>query len=150
MSEVVGIARETLDTALASGDEYHPEKFVAHLRARDCREVGLNQDGSVLTEVILAPESNPGDAFRVLGVDSLPRNTSIVGTVASCPSGEVKSEDYTRFTNRGRVHIVLFPPYGRENWSRHDSDGAERGMEVLDVDFGKDDEDWDGLDLGLT
>jgi len=145
MPEVIGIARETLDTALASADECHPKRFIAHLRVTECENLGLERDGYVLTEVIFAPESKPRDTFRVLGVDSLPRNTSIVGTVGSCPSEEVKSEDYTRFANRGRVHLVFFPPYGRESWSAYDSDGAQCGIEVLDVEFEENDEGWVGL-----
>jgi len=136
MKDVVGVARETLETALASADDYHPKKLVVHLRADNLRDVGFERDGRVLTELIFTPESKPGDAFRVLGVDTLPRNSSIVGTVASCPSGGVEGEDYTRFTNRGRVHVVLFPPYDEDSWTAYDSDGAERELEVLEVEFG--------------
>jgi proteasome lid subunit RPN8/RPN11 len=135
--DVVGIARETLDTALASASDSHPRNFVAHLRATDAREVGLDRDGRVLTEILFAPESGSrrGDVFRVLGVDSIPRSASVVGTVASAPSGELEGEDYTRFTNRGRVHIVVFPPYDEDSWKAYTSDGEERGLGVFDIEF---------------
>lgn len=134
---IAGIARETLETALASAQDSHPGRFVAHLRATDADELGINADGRVLTEIVFAPESGrrPGDVFRVLGVDALPRRSSIVGTVASAPTGELEGEDYTRFTNRGRVHIVVFPPYDEDSWNTYTSDGDERELRVIDVDF---------------
>jgi len=146
-SDVVGIARDTLLTALASSEDYHPRKFVAHLRSERARDVGVEREGEVLTEVIFTPESKQSDTFDTLGVDSLPRRSSIVGTVASAPTGEPEGEDYTRFANRGRIHIVTFPPYKDDpgSWCVYDSDGAERELEVFDVEF-KDDEGW--LDFG--
>ncbi len=153
-SDVVGIARDTLLTALASSEDYHPRKFVAHLRSERARDVGVEREGEVLTEVIFTPESKQSDTFDTLGVDSLPRSSSIVGTVASAPSGEAESEDYTRFANRGRVHIVTVPPYEDDvdSWRVYDSDGAERELEVVDADFDdgeqKDGGDGGWLDLG--
>ena len=134
---IAGIARETLLTALASAEDSDPDRFVAHLRATDACDVGVDSDGRVLTEVVFAPDSGTrrGDVFRVLGVDTLPRSASIVGTVASAPSGELESEDYTRFTNRGRVHVVVFPPYEEGSWKAYTSDGTERGLEVVDAEF---------------
>lgn len=149
MGEVVGIARDTLLTALASSEDYHPRKFVAHLRSTEASKVGVDTDGDVLTEVVFAPESKQDDVFDTLGVDALPRGASVVGTVASVPSGELKSEDYTRFANRGRVHIVTFPPYEEDSWRVYDSDGAERNLDVFDVEFEDDDEGWLNLDFGF-
>lgn len=151
-SEIVGIAHDTLLTALASSEDYHPRKFVAHLRSTEASEVGVEADGEVLTEVVFAPESKQDDVFDTLGVDALPRRASIVGTVASAPTGEPESEDYTRFANRGRVHIVTFPPYedDPDSWDVYDSDGAERELEVFDVDFDDDEEGWLNLDFKFT
>jgi proteasome lid subunit RPN8/RPN11 len=149
MGEVAGIARDTLLTALASSEDYHPRKFVAHLRSTEASKVGVEADGDVLTEVVFAPESKQDDVFDTLGVDALPRGASVVGTVASAPSGELKSEDYTRFANRGRVHIVTFPPYDEDSWRVYDSDGAERNLDVFDVEFEDDDEGWLNLDFGF-
>ncbi|MDZ7688284.1 MAG: hypothetical protein U5J64_06095 [Halobacteriales archaeon] len=150
MSRVVGIARDTLLTALASSEDYHPRKFVAHLRSTDASKVGVEEDGEVLTEIIFTPESKTDDVFDTLGVDALPRRASIVGTVASAPSGELEGDDYTRFTNRGRVHIVAFPPYDEESWHAYDSDGAEIDLDVFDVDFEDDEDGWLDLDFGFT
>ncbi|MGK2230196.1 MAG: proteasome lid subunit RPN8/RPN11 [Methanobacteriota archaeon] len=135
--DVVDIACQTLDTALASADDSHPSKFVAHLRATDARDLDVDSDGRLLTEIVFAPESGSrrGDVFRVLGVDAVPRSASIVGTVASAPSGELEGEDYTRFTNRGRVHVVVFPPYDEGSWRAYGSDGAERELRTFDVEF---------------
>lgn len=149
-SEIVGIARDTLLTALASSEDYHPRKFVAHLRSTKASKVGVEADGDVLTEIVFAPESKQDDVFDTLGVDALPRRASIVGTVASAPSGEPESEDYTRFANRGRVHVVTFPPYEEESWRAYDSDGAERELDVFDVDFDDADEGWLNLDFKFT
>jgi proteasome lid subunit RPN8/RPN11 len=149
MVDIAGIARETLVTALASSEDYHPRKFVAHLRATEASELSAEAEGMVLTEIIFAPESKQDDVFDTLGVDALPRGASIVGTVASAPEGELEGEDYTRFANRGRAHVVTFPPYDEGSWRAYDSDGAERELEVFDVDFG-DDEGWLSLDFGFT
>lgn len=144
MGEIVGIARDTLLTCLASAEDYHPSKFVAHLRSEDAASVGVEGSGEVLTEVVFVPESGSrrGDVFRLLGVDTLPRSSSVVGTVSSAPTGELESEDYTRFTNRGRVHIVAFPPYDEESWRVYTSDGKERGLSVVDAEFDDDDGGW--------
>lgn len=149
MKDIVGIARETLRTAVASSEDSHPRKFVAHLRATDAGELDVEADGKVLTEIVFAPESKPGDTFDILGVDTLPRRSSIVGTVASAPSEELESEDYTRFTNRGRIHMVVFPPYDEGSWQAYNSDGAERELDVFEVDFSQD-EGWLGLDFEFT
>lgn len=147
MNVIVGIARETLQTAVASSEDSYPRKFVAHLRATEAEELDVEADGKVLTEIVFAPESKRGDTFDVLGVDTLPRSSSILGTVASAPSDELESEDYTRFTNRGRIHIVVFPPYDEDSWRAYNSDGAERELDVFEVDF-SDDEGW--LDFEFT
>jgi len=151
-SEVVGIARDTLLTALASSEDYHPRRFVAHLRSTEASKVGVEADGEVLTEVVFAPESKQDDVFDTLGVDALPRSASIVGTVASAPTGEPESEDYTRFANRGRVHVMTFPPYedNAGSWRVYDSDGAERELEVFDVEFVDDEDGWLSLDFRFT
>lgn len=150
--KVVGIARETLETALASADDSHPGRFVAHLRATDVGEVGVEGGGKVLTEVVFAPESGArrGDVFRLLGVDTLPRSSSIVGTVASAPSGELEGEDYTRFTNRGRVHVVVFPPYDEDSWRAYTSDGEERELGVVEAEFDDEDGGWLGVLSSLS
>jgi proteasome lid subunit RPN8/RPN11 len=150
-SDVVGIAHDTLLTALASAADYHPRKFVAHLRSEEAHDVGVEREGEVLTEVIFTPESKRSDTFDTLGVDTLPRRASIVGTVASAPTGEPESEDYTRFANRGRVHIVTVPPYEDDpgSWCAYDSDGTERGLDVVEVEF-EDDDGWLNLDFSFT
>lgn len=136
VKEVVGIARDTLDTVLASADDLHPESFVAHLRSEDADDLDLDVEGEVLTEVLYVPDSDPSDVFSVLGVDALPRRTSVVGTVASKADGEEPdSEDYTRFANRGRVHLLVYPPYDSECWTAYTSDGRERELRVFDVEF---------------
>lgn len=141
VNEVVGVARETLDTALASAEDLHPERFVAHLRSETAGNLEIDLEGAVLTEVVYVPESKPVDVFRVLGVDSLPRRSSIVGTVASNPDGdEPESEDYTRFANRGRVHLMLYPPYDADSWTAYTSEGEERDLRVLDVGFPEEEE----------
>lgn len=147
---VFGIARDTLLTALASAEDCHPRKFVAHLRSDSMSDVGLEREGEVLTEVIFTPESKSGDVFDTLGVDSLPRRSSIVGTVASAPSGEPESEDYTRFANRGRVHVMAFPPYDEGSWRAYNSDGEERDLEVVDIEFEDDETGWLNLDFRFT
>jgi proteasome lid subunit RPN8/RPN11 len=146
-TDVVGIADEALETVLASAEDRHPAKLVAHLRATDAAEVGVEADGEVLTEVVFVPDSGSrqGDVFRVLGVDTLPRRASIVGTVASVPTGELEGEDYTRFTNRGRVHVVVFPPYDEGSWRAYTSDGEERGLGVVDAEFDDGDGGWLGV-----
>jgi len=149
MGEVVGIARDTLLTALASSEDYHPRKFVAHLRSTEASKVGVEAEGEILTEVVFAPESKQDDVFDTLGVDALPRSASVVGTVASAPTDELEGEDYTRFANRGRIHIVTFPPYDEDSWRVYDSDGAERNLDVFDVEFEDDDEGWLNLDFGF-
>ncbi len=170
MTDVVGIARETLETALASAEDLDPEKFVAHLRSVPAPELDIEQDGGnggvdgedaplydgdvdvdgeVLTEVVYVPESKPADVFRVLGVDVLPRSSSIVGTVASNPDGgEPTSEDYTRFANRGRVHVMLYPPYDSDCWRAYTSDGEQRPLEVYDVEFPEEEDEGSWLKFG--
>ena len=46
---------------------------------------------------------------------------------------------------------MTFPPYEDDpgSWRVYDSDGAERNLDVFDVEFEDDDEGWLNLDFGF-
>ncbi|MFP4632094.1 MAG: hypothetical protein ACLFMT_01495 [Halobacteriales archaeon] len=125
MYDVVAVERETLEEMLAVADDSHPEEVVLHLRATE------SPGGLVVTEYLLVPRSPPKGAFEVLGVDSIPRNSDVVGTFASTADGtEPRERDYTRFANRGRVHVLAWPPYDLGCWKAYTSDGRARDLDV--------------------
>ncbi|WP_152040420.1 Mov34/MPN/PAD-1 family protein [Salinigranum salinum] len=135
-SEVLGIAADTLRFALEASRETHPNEYMGFLRGEDARTLGLDRDGTVITDVLIIPgtESNPVSA--TVQTNMVPNDFSAVGSVHSHPNGVLRPSDADLATfTRGDVHIIIGAPYQPDDWRAFDSDGQPTQLSVLDVDL---------------
>jgi len=133
-SEILGIARDTLEFALEASEESHPNEYMGFLRAEDARKLGLDKKGQVITDVLVIPgtESNPMSA--TVQTSMIPNDVKSVGSVHSHPNGVLRPSDADLSTfYKGDVHIIIGAPYGWGDWRVFDSNGEQRSLEVLDV-----------------
>lgn len=141
-SDVLGIAAETLEFARSAAEETHPNEYMGLLRGQNARELGLDDSGTVITDVLVIPgtESNPVSA--TVKTSLVPNDMRAAGSIHSHPNGVLRPSDADRATfGKGDVHIILGAPYGRGDWRAFDREGAPRSLRVLDVSL-PDDEDF--------
>jgi proteasome lid subunit RPN8/RPN11 len=134
-SGILGIAESALEFALAASEEAHPNEYMGFLRGDDASKLGLDDDGTVLTDVLVIPgtESNPVSA--TVKTSMVPNDMRAAGSIHSHPNGVLKPSDADLATfGRGDVHIIVGYPYGRDDWKAFDSDGTEVELPVLDVE----------------
>lgn len=141
-SDVLGIAAETLDFARSAAEESHPDEYMGLLRGEDASELGLNDTGIVITDVLVIPatESNPVSA--TVKTSLVPNDMRAAGSIHSHPNGVLRPSAADRATfGKGDVHIILGAPYGRGDWRAFDREGESRNLQVVDVDL-PDEEDF--------
>jgi len=134
-SGILGIAESALEFALAASEEAHPNEYMGFLRGDDASKLGLDDDGTVLTDVLVIPgtESNPVSA--TVKTSMVPNDMRAAGSIHSHPNGVLKPSDADLATfGRGDVHIIVGYPYGRDDWKAFDSDGSVVDLPVLDVE----------------
>jgi proteasome lid subunit RPN8/RPN11 len=134
-SEIVGIAESALDFALAASRDSHPDEYMGLLRGDDARQVGLDRDGTVLTDVLVIPgtESNPVSA--TVKTNMVPNDVRAAGSIHSHPNGVIAPSDADlQAFSRGEVHIIIGAPYGRDDWGAFDRDGERMHLDVVHVD----------------
>lgn len=154
-SEVIGIAESALEFALAASEETHPREYMGLLRGEEASAVGLDEEGTILTEVLVVPgtESSPTEAkFQSIQV---PNDLRSAGSIHSHPNGVLRPSDADLATfTRNEVHIIIGAPYGHDDWQAFDTDGEPIDLPVYDVDppeeefFDFTQEDLDALDEG--
>ncbi|SEO96298.1 Proteasome lid subunit RPN8/RPN11, contains Jab1/MPN metalloenzyme (JAMM) motif [Halogranum amylolyticum] len=134
--EIIGIAADTLDFALEASEETHPDEYMGLLRGEDARNLGLDREGTVVTDVLIVPgtESNPVSA--TVQTSMIPNDMRSVGSIHSHPNGvlEPSDADLATFGN-GDVHIIVGFPYRKSDWRAFDREGNERQLDVLTVDL---------------
>jgi proteasome lid subunit RPN8/RPN11 len=134
-SEILGIAEPALEFALAASEDSHPNEYMGMLRGEDARKVGLDEDGTVLTDVLVIPgtESNPVSA--TVKTNMVPNDLRAAGSVHSHPNGVLKPSDADLGTfGRNDVHIIIGYPYGKTDWRAFDREGEVIDLPVLDVE----------------
>ncbi|PSQ41798.1 proteasome protein [Halobacteriales archaeon SW_5_68_122] len=70
--EILGIADDALQFALQASEDTHPDEYMGQLRGEDARKLGLDRDGTVITDVLIAPGTNlatfsRGDVHIIVG-----------------------------------------------------------------------------------
>ena len=133
-SEILGIAEDALQFALEASEDSHPREYMGFLRGEDARSLGLEESGTVITDVLIIPgtESNPVSA--TVKTSQVPNDFRSVGSVHSHPNGVLRPSDADLATfGRGKVHIIIGYPYGDDDWQAFDRHGDPRGLDVLDV-----------------
>jgi proteasome lid subunit RPN8/RPN11 len=132
---IVGIAESALEFALAASEDTHPNEYMGLLRGDDADTLGLDENGTVLTDVLVIPgtESNPVSA--TLKTNQVPNDMRAAGSIHSHPNGVLKPSDADLQTfGRGDVHIIVGYPYGRDDWQAFDTEGEPVDLPVLDVE----------------
>ncbi|WP_435179101.1 Mov34/MPN/PAD-1 family protein [Halorussus sp. AFM4] len=133
-SEILGIAEDALQFALAASEDAHPHEYMGFLRGEDARSLGLERKGTVITDVLVIPgtESNPVSA--TVKTSMIPNDFNSVGSVHSHPNGVLKpsKEDLATF-GKGKVHVIIGYPYGDDDWRAFDREGEPTDLDVLDV-----------------
>ena len=134
-SEVLGIADDALEFALQASEDSHPDEYMGQLRGEDARTLGLDRDGTVITDVLLAPGTKTNPVSAEFNPSYMPNDLKSVGSVHSHPNGVLRPSDADLATfSRGDVHIIVGAPYGRTDWRAFDTDGEPTDLDVLDVE----------------
>lgn len=133
-SEVVGIADSALEFVLEASEDAHPDEYMGLLRGEDASNLGIDRDGTILTDVLVIPgtESNPVSA--TVKTSMVPNDVRAQGSIHSHPNGVLRPSDADRAAfGRGKVHIIVGYPYGNNDWRAFDREGEPRSLDVFDV-----------------
>ncbi|RXK49495.1 Mov34/MPN/PAD-1 family protein [Halorientalis pallida] len=134
--EILGIAEDALEFALEASEDAHPNEYMGLLRGERAQKVGLDREGTVITDVLVIPgtESNPVSA--TVKTNMIPNDMRAAGSVHSHPNGVLRPSDADLATfNKGTVHIIVGAPYGQTDWKAFDQEGNPRKLDVLDIDL---------------
>ncbi|MFC7177485.1 Mov34/MPN/PAD-1 family protein [Halosegnis marinus] len=138
-SEVVAIAEDALSFALSASEDAHPNEYMGLLRGEDARDLGLDLEGTVVTDVLVIPGTTSSPVSATVRSEMVPTGASSVGSVHSHPNGVLSPSDQDLQTfGRGKVHIIVGAPYGRHDWKAFDREGDPRDLDVVDVDLPED------------
>jgi proteasome lid subunit RPN8/RPN11 len=133
--KILGIADSALEFALAASEESHPNEYMGLLRGEDARKVGLDEDGTVITDVLVIPGTETNPVSATVKTNMVPNDLRATGSVHSHPNGVLQPSDADLGTfGRNRVHIIIGAPYRRTDWKAFDRDGQEMDLPVLNVD----------------
>lgn len=135
-SEILGIARETIDFALQASERTHPNEYMGMLRGTEATELGLDRSGQVITDILLIPGTENNPVSATVKTNMIPNDRKAIGSVHSHPNGVLRpsAEDLQTFT-RGEVHIIIGAPYRRGDWRAYDNSGNPQDLTVFDVDL---------------
>ncbi len=135
-SEILGIARDTLQFALEASEETHPNEYMGFLRGEDARKFGFEKTGQIITDVLVIPGTESDPSSATVQSNMVPNDLRAVGSVHSHPNGVLRpsNADLGTFT-KGDVHIIIGAPYRWGDWKAFDSGGKPRSLDVLDVEL---------------
>jgi len=135
-SEVIGIADEALEFALQASEDSHPDEYMGQLRGEDATKLGLDREGTVVTDVLIAPGTKSNPVSAEFNPSYMPNDLKSVGSIHSHPNGVLRPSDADLATfTRGDVHVIVGAPYRRTDWQAFDTDGEPTDLEVLDVEL---------------
>lgn len=135
-SEILGIAEDALQFALQASEDSHPNEYMGQLRGTDASKLGLDREGTVITDVLLAPGTKTNPVSAEFNPSYLPNDLNSVGSIHSHPNGVLRPSDADLATfTRGKIHIIVGAPYGRTDWRAFDRDGEPTTLDVLDVEL---------------
>jgi proteasome lid subunit RPN8/RPN11 len=133
--KILGIAEDALQFALRASEDAHPDEYMGQLRGTDARKLGLDRDGTVVTDVMLAPGTETSPVSAEFKPTYMPNDLKSLGSVHSHPNGVLRPSDADLATfTKGRLHIIVGAPYGRGDWRAFDREGQPTDLSVLDVE----------------
>lgn len=134
-SEILGIAGDALTFAREASEASHPNEYMGLLRGQDASKLGLDKEGTVITDVLLAPGTKTNPVSAEFKPSYMPNDLESVGSVHSHPNGVLRPSDADLASfGRGQVHIIIGAPYGRGDWRAFDRNGDPMHLDVLTVD----------------
>jgi proteasome lid subunit RPN8/RPN11 len=119
------VSRELLSTILEGARTLHPRENILLLRGKK------NKDAIEVSDLIIPPLADHGSHFVTFPLHMLPIDFSIVGTVHSHPSGNLRPSptDLNHFF--GAVLMIVGFPYANENnVSVYKSNGEKLALHV--------------------
>ena len=137
---VAGIARDTLEFALSSAEDTHPNEYMGFMRGTPAREFDLDEevhpDDYVVTDVLVIPGTSSNEVSATVDSNMIPNDMRTVGSIHSHPNGVLRpsDEDLATFTS-GSVHVIMGAPYRTSDWAAFDERGDSTDLPVLDVDL---------------
>jgi len=125
-SNIITIARETLNFILSVSKSSYPKEFAGMLYA----------DNGIITRVDV-PLTQSSNVSAVMNLFMLPVNPHLIGSVHSHPSGNISpsATDIKMFMQNGDYHIIVGYPYDMKSWACYDRVGKRRHLDVLDVNL---------------
>jgi proteasome lid subunit RPN8/RPN11 len=134
--EILGIAAETLEFALDAAADTHPDEYMGLLRGEPARDIGLDRDGTVITDILVIPGTQSSPRAATFKSSLVPNDLRSLGSVHSHPNGVLTPSDTDIASfGRGKVHLLLGAPYDQEDWRAFDRDGDPIELGVIDVDL---------------
>ena len=135
-SEILGIAEETLEFALEASEATHPNEYMGFLRGTEATQLGLEQDGLVITDILIVPGTESNSVSATVRTSTIPNDVNALGSVHSHPNGVIRPSQADLETfGRGTVHIIIGAPYRRSDWKAFDPQGRPTRLNVIDVDL---------------
>ncbi|MFB6163434.1 MAG: Mov34/MPN/PAD-1 family protein [Halococcoides sp.] len=133
--EVVAIAESALDFALEASRDSHPDEYMGLLRGDAAQKLGLDREGTVLTDVLVIPGTETNPTSATVKTHMVPNDTRAAGSIHSHPNGVLRPSAADRAAfGRGRVHIIVGAPYDRDDWQAFDREGEPIEVPVVDVE----------------
>jgi proteasome lid subunit RPN8/RPN11 len=133
--EILGIAESALGFALAASADAHPDEYMGLLRGESASTVGLDESGTVLTDVLVIPGTETNPVSATVKTNMVPNDLRAAGSIHSHPNGVLRPSDADLGTfGRNEVHIIVGAPYGRDDWRAFNRKGEPIDLPVLDVD----------------
>lgn len=137
--EVLGIAADALEFALEASEDAHPDEYMGFLRGEDARKLGLDREGTVITDVLVIPGTQTNSVSATVRTNMIPNDVRAAGSVHSHPNGVLQPSDADLATfGKGQVHIIIGYPYARDSWKAFDREGDPTDLPVLDVELPED------------
>jgi len=135
-SEILGIAEETLEFALESSEETHPNEYMGFLRGTEAERLDLDRDGLVITDILVVPGTETNSVSATVKTNQIPNDVKALGSIHSHPNGVIRPSNADLDTfGRGSVHVIIGAPYRRTDWKAFDSQGKPTQLNVLDVEL---------------
>jgi proteasome lid subunit RPN8/RPN11 len=133
-SGVIGIAAAALDFVIKASEDAHPDEYMGFLRGEDARALGLEQDGTVLTDILVIPGTETNPVSATVDTNMIPNDSSAAGSVHSHPNGVLQPSDADLATfGRGQVHLIIGYPYTRDSWQAFDRNGQPTELPIVEV-----------------
>lgn len=137
--QILGIAEQALDFAREAAEDTHPNEYMGLLRGESASNLGLDRNGTVITDVLVIPGTTSNPVSATVKTNMIPNDMTASGSIHSHPNGVLRPSDTDlQSFHKGKVHIIMGAPYGPTDWRAFDQDGNPRDLDVLDIELPED------------